>query len=390
MESERSRLTNEPRSGGDGEIFFDFSRVLNRGRGVDMRNHRLLRFLLPAFISAVLLAGGFSCNLLTGPHKSNGPDTTSSNFTWTIDTIGASGSYLYDVSIVDDSLAYAVGLIMPADSVGRNNTIYWNNAAVWNGREWKPFQVPYYYNGKKTFTTLHCVFARDPNDVWFESENWNGKTYTQSSIPFFSAYANKEWESPDGRRVYMVGTNGIIAYSPDHGTTWEQVQTGTTLPFQDIWGDGGQVLAVASDKFGLGGQYIVSLQGNTSTTVSGNGLQPNLSGIWFVAQEKYFVVGDGIYEKESVDNDRAWEGPFAPLKDYSYAIRGNDTNDVVVAGENGAISHYNGSTWRGFSGLVNSVDRLSAVAMKGNLIIAVGNRHESGVNYYGVIYIGRR
>lgn len=354
----------------------------------------MLRILSIAFLLSILVTGGFSCNLLTGPHSnSSGPDTTSSNFTWTVDTIGGPGSYLYDVAIVNDSLAYAVGLIMPSDSVGRNNTIYWDNAAIWNGTKWTPIQVPFYYRGQNTFTTLYAVFAFGPNDILFsgggEVEHWNGTTFTTdySVNSLINGQINKIW-GQSSRDFYVVGNGGTVVHYSNG--SWTKVQTGTTLPFQDIWGDGGQVLAVASDKFGIGGEYIVSLQGNTSTTVSGNGLQPNLSGIWFVAQEKYFVVGDGIYEKESADNDRAWEGPFAPLKDYSYAIRGNDTNDVVVAGENGAISHYNGSTWRGFSGLVNPVDRLSAVAMKGNLIIAVGNRHESGVNYYGVIYIGRR
>jgi len=205
MESERKDLINEPQPGVRGEVLFDFSRVLNRGRGVDRRNHGLLRFLLPAFISAVLLAGGFSCNLLTGPHKSNGPDTTSSNFTWTIDTIGASGSYLYDVSIVDDSLAYAVGLIMPSDSLGRSNTIYWDNAAMWNGVKWTPFQVPYYYNGQKTFTTITFTFARNPNDVWLGFVHWDGNQYSQHSPgPWFNSQASKMWESPDGSQLMSL------------------------------------------------------------------------------------------------------------------------------------------------------------------------------------------
>jgi hypothetical protein len=46
-------------------------------------------------------------------------DTTSHNFTWQIDTLGdGSSSVLYDVAIIDDTLAYAVGEIYKRDSVG--------------------------------------------------------------------------------------------------------------------------------------------------------------------------------------------------------------------------------------------------------------------------------
>ena len=94
-------------------------------------------------------------------------DTTSSNFNWEVDTIGAEGSVLYDVTVINDTLAYAVGLIIPSDSAERANTIYWNNTAVWNGTEWTPMQVPFYYKGQKTFTTLYAVFAFGPNDILF-------------------------------------------------------------------------------------------------------------------------------------------------------------------------------------------------------------------------------
>ncbi|MBI3006249.1 MAG: hypothetical protein HYY49_12660, partial [Ignavibacteriales bacterium] len=46
------------------------------------------------------------------PPEDNSPDTTSHNFTWTIDTVGdGNSSVLYDVAIINDTLAYAVGEI---------------------------------------------------------------------------------------------------------------------------------------------------------------------------------------------------------------------------------------------------------------------------------------
>lgn len=362
---------------------------MRNGKVKQIRKHKSIGYFLPAILLAVLVMGGFSCNLI-GPHNASGPDTTSSNFTWTVDTIGASGSYLYDVSIVNDSLAYAVGLIMPSDSIGRSNTIYWDNAAVWNGTKWKPFQVPYYYNGKKTFTTLHCVFARNANDVWFESENWNGNTYTQSAIPFFAAYANKEWESPDGKQVYIVGTNGIIAYSPDHGSTWEQVQTGTTLPFQDIWGDGGQVLAVASSH-NVAARQLYSLKGNNATAISDSGLSYVFGGVWFLADQKYYLAGDGVFAKSSLGQASWYRYPLGEVASYySNAIRGTALNDIVIAGDFADISHFNGARWMEYKDLYNPIDKLRSIAIKGNTVIAVGIRTYSGLRYYALAYVGRR
>jgi len=191
---------------------------------MDSRKATIVKYAFLAVI-ALLIFSGIDCrkNPVGPPSVA---DTTSSNFTWTVDTIGAAGSYLYDVDIVNDSLAYAVGLIMPSDSIGRNNTIYWDNAAVWNGTKWTPIQIPYYYQGQRTFVTLHSVFARNVNDIWFDFLHWDGKEYSQPApIPWFQSEANKVWESSDGRQVYIVGGSGIIAYSPDmvaHGSKCRQ------------------------------------------------------------------------------------------------------------------------------------------------------------------------
>ncbi len=45
----------------------------------------------------------FSCTETTKPPVDNGPDTTSHNFSWTIDTIGTRNSYLKDVAIIDEN-----------------------------------------------------------------------------------------------------------------------------------------------------------------------------------------------------------------------------------------------------------------------------------------------
>lgn len=60
-------------------------------------------------------------------------ETTSGDIMWSVDTIGADGSTLYDCCVVNDSLAYVVGWFMPHDSAAQSHSLDWYNAAVWNG-----------------------------------------------------------------------------------------------------------------------------------------------------------------------------------------------------------------------------------------------------------------
>lgn len=349
-------------------------------------------FSLLVAVSTVAFTS-MTCHSPTGP--SNASDTTSSNFRWTVDTIGGAGSVLYDCSVVNDTLAYAVGLIMPSDSVGRSNTIYWDNAAVWNGVKWTPMQVPDYYDGKNTFSTLYAVFAFGPSDVLFASggdiEHWNGSKFTTdySVNSLISGQINKIWGS-SSNNYYVVGNGGTIVHYLNG--SWTKVQTGTTLPFQDIWGDGGQVLAVASDKFGLGGKYIVQLNGNTAVHLNDSiPTAVSLSGIWFKANQRYFLVGDGVLTKESLSN-LLWRYDFnrTAASYYSFAIRGVGIDNVVIAGGYADLSFYNGARWTEYKQLYNPIDQLRSVSIKGNTIIAAGIRQYNGIQYYGVVYVGRR
>jgi hypothetical protein len=73
---------------------------------------------------------GMSCKKNpVSPSTPSQPDTTSHNFTWTLQKLGgASGSVLYDVAIVNDTLAYAVGEMYLNDSVGQNDPQPYNLA----------------------------------------------------------------------------------------------------------------------------------------------------------------------------------------------------------------------------------------------------------------------
>jgi len=368
-----------------------------------MKPNHLLNLSLNKFLYFILIINlsflfSFeSCKSPTAPKGNNPPDTTSSNFTWQADTIGAEGSVLNDVTIINDTLAYAVGMLYERDSTGKSNLSNPFNAAIWNGTKWTMVKVPYNYQGTPIYNPIHTVFALSATDIYFGGnglEHWDGQQFSNIDAvnPFWSGHSmQKIWASSDNN-IYIVGDNGTAVY---YDGSWQSVGTGTTLPFQDIWGGTDrigrqQVLAVASDKFGNGGKSIISLDNGEASSVSDSGYISSLSGIWFVPNEIYYIVGPGIFQRNFIQDNEMWSGPALPIDWYSFAVRGNNKNDVVAVGDAGSISHFNGVSWYGYTQLLNPIDRLVSVSMKNNLIIAVGDRHNDGVHYYGLIYIGRR
>lgn len=351
--------------------------------------------------SSIFLLSGFAVLALCGLGISRSPrrenpgevsDTSSGNVAWTVDTIGADGSTLYDCCVVNDSLAYAVGWIMPHDSAEQSHSLDWYNAAVWNGSKWTPFQVPVYFNNRKTFSPIHSVFARSSDDIWFGMYymvHWNGRNYSQA-YPYLGSFENKIWESANGSAVYAVGEHGMISCSSDHGKSWKPVYTGTSLQFRDIWGAGGQVLAIASND--NGDAYLASLKGATAVHLEDAfPFVRSLTGLWFMPNKSYFLVGNAIYENRNLDL-RTWRfDPFIwHLNRYEAAVRGNAANDVFIAGQGGSIAHWNGRTWRAYAAIENAPDQLRALSTKGDLVVAVGQRYFNNIHNCGVIYLGLR
>ena len=343
----------------------------------------------------LLFLVAFSCQSPTTPKKNTPPDTTSSNFTWQVDTIGAEGSVLYDVDVINDTLAYASGSIYFRDSTGTSDMSHPYNFIRWNGKNWKYYTLRYFPPGSagdSAYGPGTAIYANNSDDIWISAGvpfHFNGSRWT-AYYNTGANEANKIWGSLDDKQLYFVGNKGMITYSSDQGSSWQKVETGTTLPFQDIWGDGGQVLAIASSHNYLGRQ-LYSLQGNTATAISDSGLYYVFGGLWFVANKKYYVVGDGVFEKSSLQSSSWYRYPLGQVASYySNAIRGTGINDVVITGSYGDISHFNGKSWVEYKQLINTEDRLLSGSIKGNTIIAVGYRYIDGIHNYGVIYLGRR
>lgn len=327
------------------------------------------------------------------------PDTTSHNFTWQITALGdgLSSSILNDVAIINDTLVYAVGAIYLKDSTGQEDSSPFNTT-VWNGKSWMITRATVDFGGSMINNIpLNGVIAFSPTDIWLvgslpihgDGKNWtifDIRTITQSSVS-----VEKAWGT-DSKNMYFVGLGGSAVHYD--GSNWQVLESGTTLPIQDIWGATNpstrstEIVAVASNPLESPmGKKLLFLQGTNVIALPDSGLSLRLSGVWFSPGSSYFIVGDGIYSKTHISTSDPWisVGQGLPLF-YGESIRGNAENDIVIAGDFGLVAHFNGQTWRNFQNQVPPSNTLfHAAAIRGNMIVAVG---ENGAN--AVVQIGRR
>ena len=338
-------------------------------------------------------------------------DTTSNNLTWQTFTFGGGGgiSTLYDVAIVNDTSIWAVGEIYMNDSTGKPDPNFYN-AVHWNGKEWNliPISVKLTYIGSSLITDqdpLKTVFTFGSGDVWFVSQAGgvtrllNGN-WTMLDIPFNQGpgAVNKMWGS-NNNDIYFVGNEGRIIHYSNGG--WQKIESGTNVKQLDAWGYSSNVWFCGWEDFKP--TMLLKYNNKVLTTVINNpnnrlfSYNPNvvsgaIESIWTNNNNSLFLLTwYGLYRIENNNFSmpkNLWSGD--PNNWGLVKVRGNNVNDIVAVGINGRIWHYNGVSWKFFNELTNNTDNLYSVAIKGNLIIAVGNRHLNGVENYGVIYIGHR
>ena len=194
---------------------------------------------------------------------------------------------------------------------------------------------------------------------------------------------SKAW-GINSNSMYFVGSGGNIVYY--NGISWTKITSGTSLTFNDIYGSGGQILAVCI-QFSPPGEAIFNIQGNNATQISSSPVsQHQFFSIWFVPDRQYYIVGDGIYQKNSLSDSTWRNGPLDITNYGTTKVRGNGTNDVFIVGAYGEFLHWNGARWMSFIAQTSLADGYyGSVAVSGNLVVAVG---QNGIQ--AVITIGRR
>lgn len=362
---------------------------MGSGREREMTKHKVWRNILPLALMGLLITGGFSCNLI-GPHNPSGPDTTSSNFTFQTYTFGgnAGGCLLNDVTIVNDTDIWAVGMIY-LDSADGNPDITPYNAVHWNGKAWSIPRIEFHtICGQSHMGSypISSVYSFAPDDIWFsdagEMVHWTGSQYENdcSIGSQISGAINRVWGT-SLTNLYVVGNNGTILHYSN--SNWVKLASGTTTDINDAWGVGNSpVYCAVSNSFDPNEEKrILKITNGTKVdTVSWVGRE--VSSVWTPDGTHLYACGDGVFENDG----GGWKEMVTGASIYTNCIRGNGTDDIVVVGGGfGFIAHWNGAHWKTFTPMTDVI--YTRVAMKGNLIVAVGN---SATSEQAVITVGSR
>jgi hypothetical protein len=316
-------------------------------------------------------------------------DTTSHNFTWQTFTFGEhSSSVFYDVAIIDENNIWAVGGFYMNDSLGQHDPNAYN-AVHWDGSEWELERILYDGN----IWTITTIFAFNENDIWFSSfVRFDGENFVELPIPsiLMGWRPNKIWGSSSSD-LYVVGNEGNIAHYQNG--QWRKIESGTSLNINGIWGDYNEraneweILAVGGNILQSTERIILQIKkGNQVQQISSEGtIEYPISGVWFKSGLKYYISGDGMYSNTNLN--KPWQNLSLPNY-YGFSIRGQELNNIVVCGGAGYVGHFNGYTWKNYldEGLGEITGNYYSIAIKGNIISAVGNTAEGEA----ITVIGKR
>jgi hypothetical protein len=135
-----------------------------------------------------------------------------------------------------------------------------------------------------------------------------------------------------------------------------------------------EILAIASSSQTTDNALLQILPNNTVVSLSTSGLSAFSTGIWFVPQQRYYIVGSGIHQKALLSNPNWSVYPQGEVTSYhSAGINGQGLNDIIVAGSFFEIAHYNGSTWYNYKKEIpNTNGALGGIDLKGNMAIIIG------------------
>jgi hypothetical protein len=191
--------------------------------------------------------------------------------------------------------------------------------------------------------------------------------------------------------LYVVGDAGNIRHYD--GVRWRRIESGTTLDVYDIYGTRNlrtgetEIYAVAAKQFVTFDRRILRVRSSGVEAVSDSTIPYSLHGVWFKGGGPYYVVGSGIYRKRDPMRSGPWQWLHPGVTPYyTYAIRGNDVNDIFICGSYGELLHFNGIQFRSHQ----NVPRFSALefyelSCRNNLVVVVGY-----VQPRAVAVIGRR
>lgn len=277
-------------------------------------------------------------------------DTTSHNFVFEIDTLGKFGSYLFDVTAIDERNVWLVGKIDLID--GPESDKY--NALKWNGDSLEYHKLDVSIGeGDPLILQLRAALSFSKNDIWFFSSgsyvHWDGKEWTSDVVSGRRGSIKKAWGSgPDN--FYIVGSNGSITHY--NGSSFTLMDSGTDRDLHDIAGYIDPETQL--NHIWVAGELILLHYDGTKWEKvwdDANPLLPdsyNHPGALYAPDHSkllvaaYFPVHIRGYCINTIDTSQykqLFSGKF-----FAFDIAAQSINDLFVTGSANRVAHFNGST----------------------------------------------
>ena len=329
-------------------------------------------------------------------------DTTSHLFNYQTFELGepltGNSSILYDVAIVDANNIWAVGEIYLNDSLGQADPEPYA-VAHWDGTDWEPMKVYYHDYGttQKFAGKLKTIFSFGADSIYvcssanllkWENGDWIEKAFFMITVPF-NGQVNKMWGT-SGNNLYFAGNNGAIYHFT--GQNWQQISSGTELALIDIYSkDGNEIYAAGINVSevkgvvlkGAGNQFSVMINSEIiDESELFDKLYGDLASVWVDELGTVYSGGNLLYRYKnnewnyvtSLPENFIGGNPGSYYRGALSSIRGNASNDYIIAGERNTLKHFNGVSWAqiGLPYSPASAIGWAKIVQKGNLAVAVG------------------
>jgi len=325
--------------------------------------------------------------------------TTSHNFTWQTFEFGDyNPSALMDVTIIDENNIWAVGKIYLNDSLGNPDPQVYN-AVHWDGSSWELKRIFYYgacsaveYPPLKAiwvFSDSNIAFTNGGSISWFDEK----KVRLDCGVnPLLTGAISKMWGTSSSD-LYVVSNGGNIAYY--NGKSWQKLESGTDFYLRDIYGTtSGDVYSAGlkiTDEKGIilrknpSGQFEMMVEGDivSKEELFHPKLYGSLSSVWVDENNVLYTGGNLFYHYKnnkwnyvkSLPENYIGGNPGTYYRGYIGSIRGNASNDIIIAGDRNTLKHFNGADWQqlGLPYSASSDISWGRVVIKGNIAVAVGD-----------------
>ncbi|MFC1481274.1 hypothetical protein ACFL6E_03400 [Candidatus Neomarinimicrobiota bacterium] len=322
---------------------------------------RPARLLIPVLITTFVACSLFEPDEKTCPpsYRKSGDDcildTTSHDFTWETDVLAQAG-YIYGVFALSPTDVWVVGDFQDYDPPSLRI-----NAAHWDGTSWER-------RAAEPKPVANDVIAFAPDDVWmaagipmhWDGSNWNNYHLWEMGVLSVTDGGTISVWGTSSSDLYFAGRLGTFVHYD--GETFTIIPTNTDMRLQSMAGTTKGNVWITGDLSAVRSKLFSFRKGTWSTVWDVD--HPFFDfqdeyGYDYVSVEALFVVNDDylvlnvagrdqMISIHRLDNFSNFDTLSSPETSWLKAADGNDINDFFFVGQNDAMFHYNGASFKTF------------------------------------------